>query len=305
MAALALVLLSGPAGRPLQAAEDDLFLGLDALFTGRFERADRVLTEFTAAQPDNELAHSALVETKIRLDRHNEAARLLDIMAERFPDNHPARLWRVHLALSGRHDDQAGRLLAELPPDSARDPRAYLYQALSRLRRGEDREAAAALDEARRLDPPDPEVRFALARAFAALSMPANARLELEAALERNPRHLGALKALAQGFFASGQKNLAADAWRQILAMDPTQGQARFQLSRSQSDEALAASFAGDKGRAAHLYRQALETDPANQAAAAWLREAPRPEQAADRADDRIRLTVEPHAPRFESLRAP
>ncbi len=105
--------------------------------------------------------------------------------------------------------------------------------------------AASAADDA------DPGLHFLLGVAYLGLGMPENARLELEMTLELRPTDVQALTLLGTLLSRDGQRDLAVAAWRQALAVDPGNAQARFSLSRTLADEALAARIAGREAEAA------------------------------------------------------
>jgi Tfp pilus assembly protein PilF len=132
------------------------------------------------------------------------------------------------------------------------------------------------------------DLRDALTRALTGLAYwrlgaPVNARLELEAALELDPRNVRVLDLLGCVYRRQGQNELAGNAWEQALAVAPTDVQARFYLSRQAQDEGLAARLADKPAEARRAYLRALELDHANEAAALALSSLGPPPPAAGR----------------------
>lgn len=263
--AAGLVLMAGLAAPALAASlEDALFLGADALYQGRYDRAERGFSEALSKDPANAFAWSGLGEAYARSGRADKAAEAWGRALALSPDNLPARRGLGLLALA-RGDyaaaEAAFREMLDLDPDNAK---ALLCLALGELLQDNTVAAVEFLDRMANAGSIDPYDHLLAGELYMALDMPVNARLSLETALEGNPRLVPALDRLGLVYLRLGKKGLGMNAWRQALAVDSRDAFAGAALSRLTSDEAAAFARQGRQDEAAHLWRAALDYDQQN-----------------------------------------
>lgn len=268
---LLLVLLAASATVRAASLEDQLFLAADAYYRGLDSRAEGAFRDVLEREPDNAYALArlgVLLAEKGDLDGAETSLRkALDVS----PDNLFALKWLGIAALRrGQPDEAARRFQAMLGADPG-NAQATAWQGILRLVANDPAGTVRLFAAASAADEWDPGLHYLLALAYQALDMPENARLELEITLELRPTDVPALTRLGILFFRTGQRELAESSWRQALAVDPQAMEARFCLSRSLADTALAAQAAGNPAKADRLWRLALEADPGNAEAAVAL----------------------------------
>jgi len=265
-------LLLGPV-LPAMAASvsDTLFIGREALLRGRFEQSAQAFADVLAADPQNPYARTRLALALGSLGRLDAAgAELQKALAGRGDDL--SALWTLGCLdlLAGRPADAAQRFaaMARVDPGSARGQAGL---GLAAVQEGRTAEGVKLLGQVQEADSDDPLVHFLVGLAYWLLDAPANARLELEAALEYEPRNTAALELLGLVYRRQGKANLARSAWEQALAIDANRSGARFFLSRLAEDEGLAAHLADRPEEARRAYERALAIDAGNEAAAKAL----------------------------------
>jgi len=258
--------------------EDSLFLGADALYKGRYDRAERGFSEALSKDPANTFAWVGMGEAYARRGQPDKAAEAFNRALALSPDNLPARRGLGLLALArGDHAaaEAAFRDILDLSPDNAN---ALLCLALGEFLKDNKAAAVEWLDRMAGAGSPDPYDHLLAGSLYMALGMPINARLSLETALEGNPRLVPALDRLGLVYLRLGKKNLGMSAWRQALAVDSQDVFAGKALSRLTADEAATLTRQERLNEAAHLWRAALDYDPQNgQAQAALSAPAPKP----------------------------
>jgi tetratricopeptide (TPR) repeat protein len=278
-ALLAAVCMGGAGAAWTASLEDELFLAADAYYRGLDARSERAFGDVLKREPDNDYALSRLgVLLAEKGDLEGAAASLEKALAAA-PDNLFALKWLGIVALRRGDMDQAARRFQAMLDIDPGNGQATAWQAILLLLAGDRNAAVQRLALASAQDHEDPGLHYLLAQAFLALDMPENARLELETTLELRPTDVPALTRLGVLFYRTGQRDLAEASWRQALAVAPEAAEARFCLSRSLADAALAAQAAGNPAKADRLWRLALEADPGNgeAAAALYAGEAPQP----------------------------
>ncbi|QLA17398.1 tetratricopeptide repeat protein [Desulfolutivibrio sulfoxidireducens] len=274
--------------------EDELFFAADAYYQGLDDRAEQGFLDVLKKDPDNEYALGRLgVVLAERGDLDGAAGRFAHVLAVS-PDNLFALKWMGILALRRGDRDEAYRYFQAMLEADPENAQASAWLGIGLLLSGDAVGAVNQFAAASRADSVDPGLHFLLSVAYLGLGMPENARLELETTLELRPTDVQALTLLGTLFSRTGQRELAVAAWRQALAVEPGHAQARFCLSRSLADEALAAQVAGRGTDAARLWLLALEADPGNaealaavQGAAAAAR-SPRPEPGGQAAETAV-----------------
>ncbi|OLN25424.1 TPR repeat [Desulfovibrio sp. DV] len=258
---------------PLKAAsvQDRLFVGTEALLRGRYELASQTFAEALAADPENPYARTRLALALAGSGQADRArAELEKSLAARSDDLFA--LWSLGCLdlLAGRPTAAAGRFAAMDKADPG-NLRSVLGLALAALQDGRTAEGIKLLAKVQQAEAGDALIRLLTGYAYWSLDAPANARLELEATLELEPRNTAALELLGLVYRRQGKADLAASAWGQALAIDPKSPGARFFLSRLAEDEGLAATLADRPAEARRAYERALAADPGNAAAAKAL----------------------------------
>lgn len=263
-----LVLCPPPAAFGADGLTDQLFIGTEALIRGRFDLAGDAFGRALALDPDNAYARGRLALSLAAAGRGDEARAALEkALAVRGDDL--SCLWTLGcLELrQGRPALAATHFTAMRKADPG-NVRGTLGLGLAALQSGRRAAGVALLAETQAAESRDPLVRFLTGLAYWMLDAPANARLELEAALELAPRDTAALELLGLVYRRQGKAALARNAWEQALSVDSNAAGARFFLSRLAEDEGLAAALADRPGEARRAYERALSIDPGNEAAA-------------------------------------
>lgn len=269
--ALAAALSLAPAGLGALTGNDRLFLGAEALLRGRYELAAQTFAAILAADPDNPYARTRLALALAGGgDARAARAELEKALAVRGDDLFA--LWSLGSLdlLAGQSEAAKARFTAMIEADPG-NLRGRLGLALGALQAGRTAEGLAGLAQVQQAESADALVRVLCGLVYWNLDAPANARLELEAALELEPRNTAALELLGLVYRRQGKADLAASAWGQALGLDPNAAGARFFLSRLAEDEGLAAALADRPAEAKRAYERALSIDPGNAAAAKAL----------------------------------
>jgi tetratricopeptide (TPR) repeat protein len=250
---------------------DQLFIGAESLARSRFEQAGQAFAQALAQEPGNAYARSRQALALAGAGRFDAAvAELQKALAARSDDLFA--LWTLGCLelLTGQTAPAETRFAAMLAADPG-NVRGTLGQGLALLLGGRVAEGVTLLAKVQAAESQDGLDRFLTGLAYWMLDAPANARLELEATLELEPRNTAALELLGLVYRRQGKAPLAKSAWEQALAIDPNQPGARFFLSRLAEDEGLAAKLADKPEEAKRAYEYALSIDPGNEAAAKAL----------------------------------
>ncbi len=272
-AALAVLLLASSLMAPVPAwtasLEDALFYGADALYRGKYARAERGFSSALEIDPQNAFALTGLGDAIAMLGRDKEAQEAYDRALSLSPGNLLALRGLGLLALSRNDVPKAASYFNGMLEHDPGNPKALTLLALGEILSGRAPEAVALLARAApRASSWDHRLAGQL---YAALRMPQNARLSLERSLEDDATNLDTLEDLGALYQRQDELDLAQSAFRQALALDPNRPLARAALARLASDQALAAEQAGQSGKAAYLWSAVLEYDRDNVQALAAL----------------------------------
>ncbi len=139
---------------------------------------------------------------------------------------------QVSKHLEAKEYDQALKLCQQL--SQAHKDSAIPWKEMTRVHRaqGMDGMADAALAEALKLAPDDPDLRVSRAERMLAIGLKEVALADLDHALTSQPRHLGALKLRTQLHRAMGDHAKAMQDIEQWLQADPKAGQAYFERAQ-------------------------------------------------------------------------
>jgi tetratricopeptide (TPR) repeat protein len=208
--------------------------GLACLARGQLPQALREFRAMKAATPESREAALLISQALIQMERSTEAAREIQAAAARFPTDASLKQRLAQLYIDGLSRGTARRLCEEWHRG---DPRAakplWLLGRIALLSAHERPRAVDYFAQARRLDPADAEVAFALGEALAR----PGPRRDLVRALD----HLA-----------------------QAVALDPRDGRYRYHLAHLLQQS-------GHLEAARRQYLRALDLDPGMTAAAAGL----------------------------------
>jgi tetratricopeptide (TPR) repeat protein len=256
---------------PAKSLDDLLFYAVESLARGRDQLAVDALGEALAADPDNPYALARLGLARAELGQTGPARQVLEQALAVNGDNLSA-LWTLGcLDLTAGHPQQATARFAAMGQADPGNAQAALGQGLALAMAGRVREAVWFLSAAQAADSQDAQTRYLTGLAYWLLDAPANARLELETALELAPRYTPALDLLGLVYRRLGKAGLSKSAWEQALAVSDKDARARYFLSREAQDAGLAAVLDDHKDEARRAYLEALQIDRTNAAAAVAL----------------------------------
>jgi tetratricopeptide (TPR) repeat protein len=229
-----------------------------------YQAAIAPLQKFIAEKPDVAYAHFQLAYVFTALKRPDDARGEYERCVALDPKMAEAQLNLGILLLE--KDPNAAivplRKAVELLPSQSR-PRYLLGLALQHS--GDLPGATDAFEGASRLDPKDSESLIRLGAVLLRTNRPADAESKFRSALQLQPQSPAALQGLGQSLDAQ-KKPEAADAYRQYLAIQPTDGAARARLihlliEQQQFDAALAESEKSSAGQPATLETLKLRAD--------------------------------------------
>ncbi len=268
-----LVALLAGASRPATAMtrDDLLFYGTESLARERFDRAAQAFGEVLTMDPENSYARGRLALAKIGTGQLGEARKILEAAIAARGDDLFA-LWTLGcLELLEGNPVAANARFTAMDKADPGNVRSLIGQGLAALAAGRRPEGVAFLAKAQESGHEDALAHHLTGLAYWLLDAPVNARLELEATLELEPRNSAALDLLGLVYKRLDKQNLAKSAWEQALAVNAEDARARFFLSRMSQDAGLAATLSDQPDEAKRAYERALALDPTNAAAAKAL----------------------------------
>ena len=249
---------------PGMQLDENLILDLATAYgrTGLFNDAARVLNEGMTTYPNSAALASILVSIYVKQSRFEEANKVAEQLALRNP--HDIEAQRVYLSvLVFDAENQtavplARKLLAQAPHDA---DFLYLNGVLERTA-GDFTAARKHLEEAAKLDPNRYSTHYNLGYTLEQLQDNAGAKEQLQKAIELDSTEPESYFELAKVLRKLGE----ADAAQQQLVLYQKQlkDKSDHTIAAQKSTQAAEAARAGDKQKAAALYREAIEALPDN-----------------------------------------
>jgi len=271
LAALALLLLASGEARAAGIL-DTLFTAQEWQAKGDLPAARETVLDALKQGPDDSFARIRLAQLDAALGNPGVALKSLDAVLLQDPDNQLALLWKGHILLGPSPPGDTAQARECYQRVLAKDPAnawAMAGMGICLLAEGTPQAAVPLLEKAQALAGDDGPLHHVLGDTYAAMGLMANARMELEQALEENQRDLPALVGLGGVYMRLGLESLALNAWQQALTVDPTNGEARARLVAVLSIQARKAAASGRSDDATRLWRTIMGYDPGN-AEALW-----------------------------------
>ncbi|MGA8086798.1 MAG: tetratricopeptide repeat protein [Terracidiphilus sp.] len=244
--------------------DENLTLDLATAYgnTGEFDNAADTLNKGLKAYQSSVPLTSSLVSVYVKQVRLEEAEKIADQLARRNPQDIEAqRVYLQVLVFDAKNQTAmplARKLLARAPHDA---DFLYLNGVLERTA-GDLDSARKHLEQAASLDPNRYSTRFNLGFTLEQLHDDAGAKVQLQRAIELDPTepqcHFELAKVLRKlGENAAAQEQLA-------LYQKQVKEQTDQSIAAQKSTQAVEAMRAGDKQKAAALYREAIAVLPDN-----------------------------------------
>jgi tetratricopeptide (TPR) repeat protein len=250
----------------LSKAERDEALDLDlALAYGKSNRLDeaaQVLSESLQKYPDSNDLTRALVVVYVKQTKYQEASKLAETLVSRNPkDIEAQRIYFRILVLNGENDiaTPLGVKLLTLAPHDA--DFLYLNGILER-EAGDYATARKHLEEAATLNPNHYNTRYNLGVVLAQLHQNAEAQVQLEKAIELGGQEPEIRFELSKVLRALGETEAAQKQLK--LYQQGLKAKSDRTLSALKSTQAEQAIAAGDKQKAAALYKEACAALPSD-----------------------------------------
>jgi tetratricopeptide (TPR) repeat protein len=204
-------------------AEGGVVLGDNLRFAGRLEEALAVLERTARENPRFAQPWLSIAEIHIKQKKNAEAARDYERALKAAPDHIEAlRGAGDLLLLDGKPDEAAARYARLLEVDAA-DAGAMTKLGVARMQTGRAPEAVALFRKAIEREPKNADALLYLAGALAAGGQPAEAVPYFERALAAGSRTTMTLNGLGLTRLALGDRQGAAEAFRESLKIDPRQ----------------------------------------------------------------------------------
>ena len=244
--------------------DENLTLDLATAYirTGLFNDAARVLNEGLKTYPNSAVLTSSLVSVYVKLSRFDEATKVAEQLARRNPQDIEAQ--RVYLSVLVFNADYqtavplARKLLAQAPHDA---DFLYLNGVLERTA-GDFAAARKHLEEAAKLDPNRYSTRYNLGYTLEQLQDYAGAKEQLQKAIELDPTESESHFELAKVLRKLGETDAAQQ--QLVLYQKQVKDKSDHTIAAQKSTQAAEAARAGDKQKAAALYREAIAVLPDN-----------------------------------------
>ena len=240
----------------------DLDLALALGKSNRLDEAAQVLNESLKAYPNSNDLTRALVVVYVNQTKYEEASKLAETLVNRNPkDLEAQRIYFRILVLSGENDvavPLGAKLLALAPHDA---DFLYLNGILER-QLGDFATARKYLEEAATLNPKHYDTRYNLGVVLAHLHDNAGAKVQLEKAIELGGQEPEIRLELSKALRALGETQAAQEQLK--LYQQRLKESSDRTLSALKSTQAEQALAAGDKQKAAALYKEACAALPSD-----------------------------------------
>ncbi len=224
------------------------------------DEAAQVLNESLQKHPDSDDLTRALVVVYVKQTRYQEGSKLAEKLAARNPkDIEAQRIYLRILVLNGENDVAAplgAKLLALAPHDA---DFLYLNGILER-EAGDYATARKHLEEAAALNPNHYNTRYNLGVVLAQLHENAEAKIQLQKAIDLGAQEPEVRFELSKVLRALGETEAAQDQLK--LYQKALKEKSDRTLSALKSTQAEQAIAAGDKQKAAALYKEACTALP-------------------------------------------
>jgi superkiller protein 3 len=244
--------------------DENLTLDLATAYrnAGQFSDAARVLNESMKNYPNSTALASLLVSTDVKLVLFEEATKVAEQLARGNPHDIEAQRVYLHVLVFNAENQTAvplaRKLLAQAPHDA---DFLYLNGVLERTS-GDFASARKHLEEAAKLNPNQYSTRYNLGYTLEQLQDYAGAKEQLQRAIELDPTDPESRFELAKVLRKLGE----TDAAQQQLALYQklVKDKSDHTIAAQKSTQAAEAARAGDKQKAAALYREAIAALPDN-----------------------------------------
>ena len=229
---------------------------------GQLDDAARILNKELKAHPNSTALTSSLVSVYVKQLRLVEADKVAGQLARRNPNDIEAQ--RVYLQVQVLNAENeaamplARKLLARAPRDA---DFLYLNGVLERTT-GDFAAARRHLEEAAKLDPSRYSTRFNLGCTLEQLEDTAGAKEQLQKAIDLDPTEPESHFELAKVLRKLGETDAAQQ--QLLLYQKQLKDKSDRALAAQKSTQAAEAVRAGDKQKAAALYREAIAVLPDN-----------------------------------------
>jgi len=244
--------------------DENLTLDLATAYrnTGKFSDAARVLKEGMKTDPNSATLASLLVSTDVKLSLFEEATKVAEQLAERNPhDIETQRIYLHVLAFNAENQTAlplARKLLAQAPHDA---DFLYLNGVLERTA-GDFAAARKHLEESVKLNPNQYSARYNLGYTLEQLQDYTAAKEQLQKAVELDPADPESRFELAKVLRKLGETDVAQQ--QLVLYQKLVKDKSDHTIAAQKSTQAAEAARAGDKQKAAALYREAIAVLPDN-----------------------------------------
>lgn len=244
--------------------DENLALDLATAYgrSGMFNDASRVLNDALKTYPNSAALTSSLVSADVKLSRFDEAAKVAEQLASRNPDDIEAQ--RVYLSVLVFNADYntAAPLARKLLEQAPHDPDFLYLSGVIERNAGDFAAARRHLEEAATLDPGQYSIHFNLGYALEQLQDYANAKEQLQKAIKLNPAEPDSYFELSKVLRKLGET--AAAQQQLVLYQERVKDKSDQTIAAQKSTQAAEAAQAGDKQKAAALYRDAIAALPNN-----------------------------------------
>ncbi len=229
---------------------------------GQLDEAGRVLNQGLKTYPNSAPLTSSLASVYVKQLRLQEADKVAEQLARRNPrDIEAQRVYLQVLVFNAENQTAlplARKLLAQAPHDA---DFLYLNGVLERAT-GDFAAARKHLEEAAKLDPNRYSTRFNLGYTLEQLQDNADAKEQLQKAIELDSTEPESRFELAKVLRKLGETDAAQQ--QLILYQKQLKDQSDHSFAAQKSTQAAEAARAGDKQKAAGLYREAIAVLPDN-----------------------------------------